>query len=536
MEDTAAQTNTNAASRYQLLQTDRQHFIDRADECAKLTLPMLFQKDASSSRNMKIKDPVQSIGTRGVNTMAAKMTVSLLPMNTSFFKINLDEVGLPPDMDEEFKAEVMNGIGTLERQTLKDIENSGDITALNEALKHLIVVGNVAAYVGDNGIRLYDLNKYVVMRDPEGNVKEALICEEVAPDSLPQEFLLKLAAEGVEKKTGNVERTLTVYTHITFEDDRVKWHQEAEGHKIEGTGGDVPADGNPWLFLRFIRVDGESYGRSYVEMYLGDLRSLEVLTKAVNDASAAAAKVLFLVRPNGTTSTKVIAQAPNMAVRTGNADDVSVLRLDKGGDMNVAKMMIDEITRRLAHAFMLRTEVMRDAERVTAEEVRIVARELDESNGGIYSILAKEFQLPYVKRRIFMLRKRLKIGKLPEGVDIAIVTGFAALGRAGEGDKLLRFIEKAAMAAQAAQALGGKVNLDELLERLAIAEGIETKNLFADPEKLAEEQQAAMGQDLMKQVAPELIKQAGPAVMQAMEGQPNGNPQAQGNPGGNPGG
>lgn len=521
---------TTAASRYELLSTDRQHFIDRADKCAKLTLPMLFQKDTTASRNLRIKDPVQSIGTRGVNTMAAKMTVSLLPMQTPFFKINLDDIGLPPDMDEEFVKEVKEGIGTLERQTLKDIENSGDVTALNEALKHLIVVGNVCAYTGDSGMRLYDLNKYVVLRDPEGNVIEAVICEEVVPDSLPKEFLEKLSEEGVAKKTGTVEKTMRVYTHIRFKDGRVMWHQEVEGHIVSGTESDVPEDGNPWLFLRFIRVDGESYGRSYVEMYLGDLKSLEVLSKAVNDASTAAAKVIFFVKPNGTTKAKDIANAPNMAVRTGNAEDVTVLRLDKTADMQIAKMMIDEISRRVAYGFMLRADVMRDAERVTAEEVRIVARELDEANGGIYSILAKEFQLPYVKRRMFMLRKRINMPQLPDGVDIAIVTGFAALGRAGEGDKLMRFLEKAAMAAKASQALGGKVSFDTVLDRIAMAEGVDTKDLFIDPQQQAENDDQQMGRDLMKTVAPELIKQAGPAVMAAMEGQdPNATEEA--NPG-----
>lgn len=279
--------NTNAASRYTLLTSERQHFVDRAHEAAQLTLPMLFQKDVSAAKNMKIKDPIQSIGTRGVNTMAAKMTVSLLPMQTPFFKINIDDIGLPPELqdDKEFVMQIKEGLGSLERQTLKDIENSGDVTALNEVMKHLIVTGNIAAYVGDNGMRLYDLNKFVVMRDPEGNVREAVICEEVVPDTLPKEFLMKLYEEGVAKETGTVEKTMTVYTHIHMKDGRVTWHQEVEGKIVPDTESDVPEEGNPWLFLRFIRVDGESYGRSYVEMYMGDLKSLEVLSKAVNDGS-----------------------------------------------------------------------------------------------------------------------------------------------------------------------------------------------------------------------------------------------------------
>jgi hypothetical protein len=350
-------------------------------------------------------------------------------------------------------------------------------------------------------------------------VREGVICEDVAPDSLPEDFLQKLKEENLERKTGTTEKTLKLYTHITFKDGRVSWHQEVDGKRVPNSESSVPEEGNPWLFLRFTRVDGESYGRSHVEMYLGDLQSLEVLTKAINDASTAAAKVIFLVKPNGTTSSKVIASAKNLSVRSGNAEDVTVLRLDKGADMQIAKQMIEEISRRLAHAFMMRSEVMRDAERVTAEEVRIVARELDEANGGIYSILSKEFQLPYVKRRMFLLRKRSAVGKLPDGVDIAIVTGFAALGRAGEGDKLLMFISKVEKL-MANPALGQKINIDALIERIAIADGIELEGLMIDQAVQAENAQGQMGQDLMQKVAPELIKQAGPAIMQQMEGSP----------------
>ena len=42
-------------------------------------------------------------------------------------------------------------------------------------------------------------------------------------------------------------------------------------------------------------VDGEDYGRGRVEEFLGDLQSLESLTQAITEGSAAAAKVVFLV-------------------------------------------------------------------------------------------------------------------------------------------------------------------------------------------------------------------------------------------------
>ena len=50
-----------------------------------------------------------------------------------------------------------------------------------------------------------------------------------------------------------------------------------------------------------------------VEEFLGDLRSLEALSQALIEGSAAAAKVVFLVNPAASTKPATIAKAGNGA-------------------------------------------------------------------------------------------------------------------------------------------------------------------------------------------------------------------------------
>ena len=47
--------------------------------------------------------------------------------------------------------------------------------------------------------------------------------------------------------------------------------------------------------LRFNVVDGENYGRGRVEEFLGDLRSLEALSQALVEGSAAATRLSLLL-------------------------------------------------------------------------------------------------------------------------------------------------------------------------------------------------------------------------------------------------
>jgi hypothetical protein len=481
---------------------------------------MLFQSNPVHGNT--IKDPSQSVGSRGVNNLASKMVLSLLPMNTPFFKLNISMLDLQNEGYEDAKAEIEKGLGVIERGVLKSIEDSGDVTVAFEVLKHLIITGNCLMFVGENGSRMFDLNKYVVIRSPEGEAQEIVLLEMMSPAALTDEQR-PLVTQGPSQNREGAEKEIEVYTHIIIGKDRVKWHQEINGHKVPGTSGDVPPEANPWLALRFLRVDGEDYGRSYVEMYLGDLQSLEVLTTAVCDAAIAASKVIWLVNPNGTTQARAVSKAPNNSVLAGNADDVTVLRMDKQSDFRIAEAMLTKLERRLAYAFMINAEVTRDAERVTAEEIRFIAQELDDSLGGIYSILSKDFQLPYVKRRMHLLKKQGAIPTLPEWVQPVIVAGFAALGRGHDLEKLMRFIE-AIKAVFGPEMVTQFIQADELISRIAVSLGIDLQGLMITAEERAASQEQAQNSNMTEQLAPEVLKHMGPVIANQLQGQSTDGP------------
>ena len=87
------------------------------------------------------------------------------------------------------------------------------------------------------------------------------------------------------------------------------WHQEVDGEVLPRSMSKAPIDANPWLVLRFNHVDGEVYGRGRVEEFIGDLKSLEALSQALVEGSAAAAKVVFTVSPSSTTKPATLAKA-----------------------------------------------------------------------------------------------------------------------------------------------------------------------------------------------------------------------------------
>ena len=114
---------------------------------------------------------------------------------------------------------------------------------------------------------------------------------------------------------------------------------------------------------------------------------------------------MFLVNPNGTTRPKQLAESPNGAIVQGNAADVTVLQTQKQNDFRVAQETINVIKERLGQAFLLTSGVVRNADRVTAEEIRMLSQELESALGGLYSLLSNELQLPLVNRLLKFLIK-----------------------------------------------------------------------------------------------------------------------------------
>lgn len=518
--------------RYHSLETYRQPYLKRAWDCSELTLPALLPRSGHGP-TMTLPVPFQNIGARGLNNVTSKMVMTLFPPNQAFFKLVMDESVIReiedqhgPDSQEakNLSTEFDRAFSSMERIFLADMEASSDRTVLFETLQHIFCTGNALIHHAKEGLRVFHLDQFVVRRDPAGNTLEIILKEEVDPIVLPEAVRSKFraSADYTNKKSA------CLYTYVVRGANQWTTYQEAVGEKIEATEGTYPLDACPWQALRYKRINGEDYGRGYVEEYLGDLTSLENLTAAIVQGSAAAAKVLFLVKPNSTTKIQVLARTPNGGFGSGNAEDVTVLRLDKAQDFATAKALRDDFLQQLSYAFLMHTAIQRDAERVTAEEIRYMAQELESALGGFYSISSVELQLPYVKVKLANLQRQRKLPRLPKGtVRPTVVTGLSGLGRGNDRTNLVSFV-KTSFEAVTPQIAARYFNVSEILDRLAISFGIDQKNLLKTPEQIAEEDQQANQQAMMQQLGPNVVNALGGAAKERIKSNGDQGPSPEG--------
>lgn len=491
-----------AASRYQALSAKREPFLRRAREAAKLTVQSLLPPEGHTSQS-KLYTPFQSIGARGLNNLSAKLHLTLLPPNSPFFRLQVDDFTLEKVTNQQgMRGEVEKALNKVERAVMTKVETAALRAPSAEAIKQVVLAGNVLIHMtAECSMRVFNLDRYVVSRDPAGNILEIITKESVAPGALPLDVQTSLPKE-VSTKSSSTERTLDLYTHVKRSDGRWNVYQEIRGFKLPKSKGWYPLDKCPWIALRWSRIDGESYGRGYVEEYLGDLYSLDCLMKAIVEGSAAAAKILILVDPNGTTSADVVANAPSGSVRSGSKNDVSVLQLDKYADFNVALRTIEMLEQRLSIAFMLNSAIQRPGERVTAEEIRYMAGELEDALGGVYALLSQEFQLPLVTNLLVAMEKSEQLPPLPKDlVRPSITTGLEAIGRGHDMSKLDQLVG-GIMQAFGPQVLNQYLNIGEYITRRGTALGLDMAGLVRSEEEQAQAQQEAQMMELMNKLGP----------------------------------
>ena len=493
-----------ARERYDQLTSGRSMFLNTAVECSKYTLPYLIQEDFNNkAAHLKLPQPWQSVGAKAVVTLASKLMLALLPPQTTFFKLQIRDDKLGEEIPPEVRSELDLSFSKMERMVMDYLNASSDRVVVHQAIKHLVVGGNALIFMGKDGLKNFPLSRYVVNRDGDGNVLEIvtkeLINKKVLDYPLPEPTPNEVSTDSNSGEDDDVE----VYTYVRVDEKsgRWTWHQECHDMILPGSRSSAPKKTSPWVVLRWNTVDGEDYGRGRVEEFLGDIKSLDALTQALVEGAAAAAKVVFLVSPSSTTKPATLAKAGNGAIVQGRPDDVAVVQVQKSADFRTASEMATVLERRIGEAFM--QMMTRQAERVTAEEVRLTQMELEAQLGGLFSLLTVEFLVPYLNRTLLVLQRSGQLPKIPKDmVRPQIVAGVNALGRGQDRESLTAFVTTLAQTL-GPEALMKYIEPSEAIKRLAAAQGIDVLNLVKTNEQLQQDmeqqQQQATQQSLVNQ-------------------------------------
>ncbi len=506
----------SASCRYEAGVTDRDQWLQKGRRYSAFTMPSICPEEGQDGSELTVG--FQSVGSRGVKHLASKMLLALMPPNISFFKLSLDDADKAQLTDDpDALVDIETGLAKMENLALTWLEGAHVRVTAYEALLHLIITGNVLFRIPASGqARIYPLSQFITRRKADGSVKEVIIKEELSKDDLTAEQAEEYQLDTPDYENASLgvgKKTVCFYTCVRLSDTGKGWnvHQEVKGEPIESSRGTYPLEAPEIFPLRWRKIDGKNYGNGFVEDVIGDLGSYEGLSMSLVEGAAGISKLIFLVNPNGSTDKKDL-EKDNLSIVDGKEGDVTTVQSGKTMDLSFAKAMSDTLEKRLELQFLLNTAVQRDAERVTAEEIRYVAQELEDTLGGQYSILSLEFQVPIAHRVVSINQKAGKLPVLPKDlVKIKVIAGLEALGRGHELARLEQFISGLGQLVGPAE-VPKYVNMQNYLKRKALGLALDTTGLLKTDEQRAAEAQQQQQNALQQRVGPEVIKQAGAAV------------------------
>lgn len=433
-----------------------------------------------------------------MNSLSSKMLLTLLPPNEPVVKLVLDEqtkAELEAQLGEEgLETKVNRELASVETAVQEEMESQNFRVPMFKTLRLLVGTGNALLEYTKGKLRGHRLDKYVVQRSNDGT-PYLIILKEMLPEGKAKTLVGELS-----KTVKNEKGKVPLYTQCEWDFETETWmvDQEIDGKPV-GEQKTYKPHNFPFIPLVWQRNDEDNYGRGQVEEYLGDLTSYDSLSKSIQDAASIASKILFLLSRNGTTRMKDLEKAYNGKFTYGEADDISTLGIDKDRDLSVALKKAEDLKIELSKNFMLHTSVQRQAERVTAEEIRYLAQELEEGLGGIYSALLSDLQMPLVN--LVMAKMRIK---LPKDVKPIVVAGFEALGRTHELRKL-----ETGMGILGQMYPQGEhkawLNVGETISRVLTACRVDQSGLVKSKEQVAKEAEQERVNQAMTNMAPQIV-------------------------------
>lgn len=456
--------NDKLNSQYMLLASDRSSYLERGRQYSKMSLPYVLTDEGKQSGATNMHG-WQGIGAEAVNHLSNKVVEALMPVAESFFTLDVD-----PDTDMELqeagfdKTKLAMYFNKITDNAMRHMLKLQIRVKLIELERHLIISGNGALVISDEGAKVLGLDRFVCKRDSWGKILIAITEECITYEELTTNVKALIDIERKDKPT-ETNGLLKMYTGYHRQGDEYIITQTVNGHPTMEPNT-VPAKLLPIIIPRWNSTSGEDYGRGLMEDHAGDFHVIEFLSEARARGAATMMDVKYLVRPGSLTDVATMNKAKTGDFIQGVEDDIVAFQLDKFADGDLIQNVMQEYTDRIGRAFMVLSASVRDSERTTKFEIQKLANELDLKLGGVYSAQTAELQTPLANQLLDMVSSDL-LDELDIDLEPLVVTGIEALGRAQELEKLITYSEMMMLPQNWPEALQEKTDWDLYSEVIA---------------------------------------------------------------------
>ena len=496
------------AARWEQLNGRKGDLLARSEQYARWTVPSLFQPDIINEQTPQESQKGNvAIGARLVHHLAHRIVDTMFPSDKPYFSIQFTPKSEAQyrQLAEADKAALSASMMQAENEAMRGMNLTAYRPVAVQAISLNIVTGNALIYrLPDDKRVVYSIRDYCVRRAVSGDLLEVILQDIKLFGALPENIQEQLKAENRTEKYEE-DTKCTLYTYFKLENKRWKRTQAVDNVDLPQTESFFTEDSFPCLVLTWSLGRGDDYGRGLVEDYAVTFHNVDVMTAALIDMVGIAADIKFLVNDASSFDIDAWNSASRGEYVPGKEGDITVPQFKFAVEIQVIAQAIDKAERELAQAFLLSSAGVRDAERVTAEEIRFFAREIEAAFGGLYSRLALEWQK---KEAEYQLNKiNLELG---DDLEVQVTTGMETLTREGKLDALRQSITDLSMLDAVPQDIRAAIHPLKYASYVFRHRGVEADQFLYTQEEFAANQQAELNaqKELQAQQGEQQVAQA----------------------------
>lgn len=514
------------AGQFKRLDGLRSARLASSEQFAYYTIPSVFPRLEAGDDKVSL-GMLDSIGASVVNHFSNKLITTLFSPNRPFFRITPNpsspavkqlEDAIEEGSDEEQRQaqEAVNQLRSKftrsEKSAVRYLERIGYRTTAVAAAKLLVITGDVVIKSKrDKKSVAYSMRDYVCEKDLEGTDITLIVRDSMSFGTLPENMQNSVRAAN-DTTTYEAHTPVVIYTRLALEaDGRYRQTQAADMHDITAPELLFAPDDIPYQHISWNLIKGENYGRGLVEDYGGSFHMIDMLTDSLTKVGAKLGDVKIFVDPASGIDVGHLNSSDQGTYIAGRPGDTGVVGDTVGRGIEYLENSISMHKRQIANAFLYRAGTQRDAERVTAEEIREDSAELELAHGGVYSRFSTEWQAKVARDSV--AANGTKMGDV---VEPTILTGLDSLSRTGEMRMVRIWIDDMASLNNVPEDVRAKMDISAYGEYAGLQRGITVGNFMKSKAQLEAEAKAMQDRE-DAQRAQEMQNQAGQAAAQAVQ-------------------
>lgn len=479
-----------APSEWNRLDGLRSGMMSRLERLAQLTIPSVLPPAHYNQEQEQLTNGHNSLGAQAATHLTNKIMLAAFAPSRPFMRLDIETREKHKLMEMlQVEEDVITDVLTIgEAEALKELEKAGQRQNLFELVTHLVCVGNILMDLSGDTLNVVTIRDYVVRRNAKGQVVCIIIRECYRIDELEDDVKAIYRQRFPNKRD---DETAHVYTWVKKKGSKYHANVWVDDIELPSEFSSVHTEENlPWRPLVWRLPAKQHYGVGRAEDFANDLAEHEVLSRALSEGAVLSSSFKWGANPGGITRPEDVVGSPNGQIIPAAKDDLFLIYANIGQQLSTVQGIRSDVARRIGQGFLMNSAVTRDAERVTAEEIRIQAMELEASLGGNYSRIAMDIQQPLSH----WLLKRSKVEIKGTKIEPVIITGLDALSRNADRERMMVFLNDVTLLDSIQPNTRMKLRERNIIADMAAGAGVERGRYVASEQEIMAAQQEAQAQ------------------------------------------